>query len=53
MIVREPHGAVSKKGQVRVKRKFFPELAGHWNRLPSASLIEFKKHLDNALRHMA
>ena len=41
-----------------IRKRFFTEkLVRHWNRLPRAvvmapSLMEFKKCLDNALRHM-
>lgn len=40
-----------------LKRFFTQRVSGHWNRLLrevviAPSLIEFKKHLDNALRHM-
>ena len=41
-----------------IRKKFFTQrVAGHWNRLPRAvvrapSLREFRKPLDNALRHM-
>ena len=41
-----------------VRKRFFTErVVAHWNRLPRnvvmvPSLLEFKKHLDYALRHM-
>ena len=47
------------QGRVRlgVRERFCTQrVVGHWDRLPRAvvtalSLPEFKKHLDNALRH--
>ena len=47
------------QGRVRlgVRERFFTKrVVGYWDRLPRAavtalSLTEFKKHLDNALRH--
>ncbi|KFO53958.1 hypothetical protein N302_14540, partial [Corvus brachyrhynchos] len=41
-----------------IRKSFFTQrVVGHWNRLPrevvtAPSLTEFKKCLDNALRHM-
>ncbi|KAJ7407917.1 hypothetical protein BTVI_61477 [Pitangus sulphuratus] len=41
-----------------IRQEFFTQrVAGHWNRLSrevvtAPSLTEFKKHLDNTLRHM-
>ncbi|KFW77215.1 hypothetical protein N305_10656, partial [Manacus vitellinus] len=41
-----------------IRKRFFPQrVVGHWNRLPRAvvtapRLTEFKKHLDDVLRHM-
>ncbi|KFW81113.1 hypothetical protein N305_04073, partial [Manacus vitellinus] len=41
-----------------IRKRFFTQrVVGHWNRLPrevvtAPSLTEFKKHLDNSLRHM-
>ncbi|KAJ7400194.1 hypothetical protein BTVI_107527 [Pitangus sulphuratus] len=41
-----------------IRKRFFTQrMFGHWNRLPrevvaAPSLTEFKKHLDNTLRHM-
>ena len=45
-------GQAGGEGQV-----LLPEVVGHWDRLPRAvvtalSLMAFKKHLDNALRHV-
>ena len=39
------------------KRFFTERVVGHWNRLPrevimALNLLEFKKHLDDALSHM-
>ncbi|KFW82273.1 hypothetical protein N305_06324, partial [Manacus vitellinus] len=49
---------VSGEVKLDIRKKFFTQrVVGHWNRLPreavtAPSLAEFKKHLDNALRHM-
>ena len=48
------------QGRVRlgVRERFCTQrVVGHWDRLPkelvmALSLLEFKKHLDNALRHV-
>ncbi|KFZ63542.1 hypothetical protein N321_06335, partial [Antrostomus carolinensis] len=46
------------KFRLDIRKRFFTQrVVEHWNRLPSEvvmapSLTIFKKHLDNALRHM-
>ncbi|XP_066860350.1 2-Hydroxyacid oxidase 2 isoform X2 [Anser cygnoides] len=54
----EQHSLNSRFAQSGLQKMFFTErVVRHWNRLPrevvmAPSLLEFKKHLENALRHV-